>query len=51
MSLGNIHTLNYFQSFLNSFIITCFARNFSLPFLLFGDVRRGRLQQGHIYPS
>jgi hypothetical protein len=31
--------------------IAFFVRNFSLPLLLFGDVRRGRLQQGQIYPS
>jgi hypothetical protein len=31
--------------------IARFVRNFSLPLLLFGDVRRGRLQQGQIYPS
>ena len=26
----------------------CFVRNFSLPLLLFGEVLRGRLQQGQI---
>jgi len=28
-----------------------FIRNFSLPFLLLGDVLRGHLQHGQIYPS
>ena len=32
-------------------LITCVVRSFSLPFLLFGDVRKGRLQQGQVYPS
>lgn len=33
------------------YCIVRFIRNFSLPFLLLGDVLRGHLQHGQIYPS
>ncbi|HXW11903.1 MAG TPA: hypothetical protein VD694_04015, partial [Nitrososphaeraceae archaeon] len=33
------------------YCIVRFIRNFSLPFLLLGDVLRGHLQHGQTYPS
>ena len=41
---GNVLATSYY-------CIVRFIRNFSLPFLLLGDVLRGHLQHGQIYPS
>ena len=39
------------QIFESFYRIACFVRNFSLPLLLFGEVRNGHLQHGQAYPS